>query len=132
MIKAQIALLTELAGRDGHIDERETELIMRIGTAHGLSREEIADLIQTPVAIEWDNLSLEDRFEMLHNVVALMKADNEIFDEEIRYCMDVATKLGFPLEAIMELYPILHSNLRLPSEVSRVKMKYMKYLKGKN
>ncbi len=131
MIKSQIALLTELAGRDGHIDEKETDLILRIGTAHGLSEDEVRELIASPVAIEWDGLSLEDRFEMLHNVVKLMKADGEIFDEEISYCMDVAHRLGFPLEAVMELYPILHANLRLPNEVSRVKNKYMTYLRKK-
>lgn len=131
MIESQIAMLTELAARDGHIDDKETALILRIGRAHGLSDEQIEALIKNPVVIEWEKLTIDDRFEMMHNVVSLMKADGEIFDEEISYCMDVTKRLGFPLEAVMELYPIIHNNVRLPNEVSRLKRKYQDYLNKK-
>jgi uncharacterized tellurite resistance protein B-like protein len=131
MIETQISILTELAGRDGHIDEKETALIQRIGQAHGLTEQAVQAMINKPVQIDWNSLNLDERFDMLHNVVQLMKADGEIFDEEISYCMDVAQRLGFPLEAVMEMYPIVHSNLKLPTQVSKVRMKYMDYLKSK-
>ncbi|GAB4250778.1 MAG: hypothetical protein Tsb0034_29920 [Ekhidna sp.] len=124
MSKTSLAILIELANRDGEIDEREHRLIHQIGEAHGLSIGEIEDLISAPPRIDYSKLTEDERFEMLYDLVRLMKVDGKIFDEEILYCLDVAKRLHYPLEAVMELYGLVHANLKLTSEINKLKRKY--------
>ena len=126
MAKNQLSVLIKLALQDGSIDQSERDLILRIGTAHGLSKAEVEDIIQNPKKeINFEKLSDEERFEILYNLVHLMKVDGEIFDEEISYCMKLTRKLGFPLEAIMDLYSQVHANVKLTAEINKIKRKYI-------
>lgn len=124
MSKTSLSILIELAIRDGEIDDREHRLIHQIGEAHGLEEEEITIMIDSPPQIDYSKLSEDERFEMLYNLVRLMKVDGKIFDEEILYCLDVAKRLKYPLEAVMELYGLVHANLKLTSEINVLKRKY--------
>ena len=124
MSKTSLSILIELANRDGEIDESERKLIHQIGLAHNHTEEEIADLIANTPPIEYDELSNDERFEMLYDLVRIMKVDGKIFDDEILYCLDVARKLGYPMEAVMELYGLVHANLKLSSEIRLLKRKY--------
>ncbi|MBV6648046.1 MAG: TerB family tellurite resistance protein [Cyclobacteriaceae bacterium] len=124
MIETQILVLTELAARDGEIDEKEQNLIMKIGNAHGLTDDAIEDLMDQSGNIDYDSLAEKDRFDMLYHVVQLMKVDGKIFDEEISYCMSIAQKLGYPLEAVMELYGFVHANIKFTHEINSLKRKY--------
>lgn len=124
MSKTSLSILIELAIRDGEIDDREHKLIHQIGEAHGFENEEIQVMIKNPPTIDYNQLSEDERFEMLYNLVRLMKVDGKIFDEEIMYCLDVAKKLNYPLEAVMELYGLVHANLKLTSEINKLKRKY--------
>lgn len=124
MSKTSLSILIELAIRDGEIDDRENKLIHQIGEAHGFENEEIQVMIKNPPTIDYAQLSEDERFEMLYNLVRLMKVDGKIFDEEIMYCLDVAKKLNYPLEAVMELYGLVHANLKLTSEINKLKRKY--------
>lgn len=124
MSRTSLSILIELANRDGEIDESERRLIHHIGQAHNHTEEEIDELIKNTPTIEYDNLTNDERFEMLYDLVRLMKVDGKIFDDEILYCLDVARKLGYPMEAIMELYGLVHANLKLTSEIRVLKRKY--------
>ena len=124
MSKTSLSILIELANRDGEIDESERKLIHQIGLAHNHTEEEIDDLITNTPSIDYDKLSSDERFEMLYDLVRLMKVDGKIFDDEILYCLDVARKLGYPMEAVMELYGLVHANLKLTSEIRVLKRKY--------
>lgn len=125
MVNTQISLLINLACEDGKIDEKERELIYTIGRSHGLENNEIDELIDHPDQnLDFDTLDDEERFECLYNLVHLMKVDGQIFDEEISYCLEMARKLKYPLEAVMELYGLVHANVRLTKEINTVKKKY--------
>lgn len=130
MIRTQISILIELAARDNVIDPKEYDLISKIGIAHGMEQEEIEELFKKPEKVDYDSLELDEKFDMLCRVVQLMKVDGKIFDEEIMYCMEVAKRLGYPLEAVMELYGIVHANLRLSMEINALKRKYREYPKN--
>ena len=128
MSQKQISLLINLAARDGNIDQKELNLIYSIGSSHGLSKEEIKVLVDNPKEIkDLDDLAEEDRFDCLYNLVHLMKVDGQIFDEEISYCMSMAKKLRYPLEAVMELYSLVHANVKLTREINTLKSKYSKH-----
>ena len=124
MSKTSLSILIELANRDGEIDESELKLIHQIGLAHNHTEEEINELIAHTPSIDYDQLSSDERFEMLYDLVRLMKVDGKIFDDEILYCLEVARKLGYPMEAVMELYGLVHANLKLTSEIRILKRKY--------
>lgn len=125
MVNTQISLLINLACEDGEIDEKERELIYTIGRSHGLESNEIDALIDHPDRnLDFDTLEDEERFECLYNLVHLMKVDGQIFDEEISYCLEMARKLKYPLEAVMELYGLVHANVRLTKEINTIKKKY--------
>ena len=124
MSKTSLSILIELANRDGEIDESERKLIHQIGFAHNHTEEEINELMDTTPSIDYDKLSSDERFEMLHDLIRLMKVDGKIFDDEILYCLEVARKLGYPMETIMELYGLVHANLKLTSEIGILKRKY--------
>lgn len=83
-------------------------------------------IIEEADPIDWTKLDESDRFDMRQNVVMLMKSDGQIFDEEIMFCMEVAKRLGYPLEAVMELYSVVHANLKMPDQLAKVKRKYCK------
>lgn len=125
-MSSQLSLLVNLAKTDGVIDEKEIDLIHRIGRAHGLSRESIDDIIQSPNKPEQlTELNADEKFDILYNLVHLMKVDGKVFDEEITYCMSMAKKLGYPLEAVMDLYGLVHANVKLNSEIQKLKRKYV-------
>jgi uncharacterized membrane protein YebE (DUF533 family) len=125
--KSQISILIHLASMDGDIDDTEKELISRIGMAHGLSEEELQEYFDHPLEkIDFSKLSEDESFDTLYNLVHLMKVDGKIFDEEISYCMNMAKKLGYPLEAVMDLYSQVHANVKLKSEIQKIKRKYHK------
>lgn len=122
----RLSVLISLAKTDGTIDDKEMALISRIGRAHGLSEEEIEQYIRDsdPTDIDFDSLNKEERFETLYDLVHLMKVDGRVFDEEIFFCMSMARKLGYPMEAVMDLYGLVHANVKLTSEIQKIKHKY--------
>ncbi|MFT7035123.1 MAG: putative tellurite resistance protein B-like protein [Cyclobacteriaceae bacterium] len=131
MFTKQLKVLAILAKADGEIDEKELKLMEKIGNAHDMSIEDIHEAIASPGNVkDLSELDEEERFELLYDVVQLMKIDNKIFNEEILYCQQIAMKLGYPLEAIMELYPHVNTriNLSVPGEKAALKKKLNKIL----
>lgn len=122
----RLSVLISLAKTDGTIDDKEMALIMRIGHAHGFSDVQIADFIEKsdPADVDFDILNPEEKFETLYDLVHLMKVDGRVFDEEIFFCMNMARKLGYPMEAVMDLYGLVHANVKLTSEIQKIKHKY--------
>lgn len=121
----RLLALINLAKTDGEIDATEEALILKIGRAHGLSDEEVEQEMARGIAkFDFGRLSSEERFDTLYNLVHLMKVDGKIFDEEITYCLNMAKKLGFPMAAVMDLYSLVHTNVKLTSEINNVRRKY--------
>ena len=126
MSKTKLSVLINLANSDGEVDESEKALIFKIGGAHGMSKEEIENLIENPIEkVDLKKLESDERFDTLYDLVHLMKVDGEIFDEEIMYCLNMARKLNYPLEAVMDLYGLVHANVKLTSEINKIKRKYV-------
>ena len=133
MILKQLNVLATLAAADGDVDQTEIDLIHKIGKSHGLEKDEIDGIIANPVDVaDLTDLDENEKFDLLYWVIQLTKIDHKVFNEELLYTQQVASKLGYPLEAVMELYPHVntHLNLSIPGEKAALKKKLDKIIKA--
>jgi len=101
MALVQLKLLINLARIDGAVAEKERKYIANIGLANGIQIEDITPLLnQGHEIIVPANLNQDQRFDYIFSLVQLMKIDERLYQEEIRYCSKVASKLGYD-EAVM-------------------------------
>lgn len=129
MIKDQLTALIQLANSDNSMDQKELQLIFRIGAAHGMSDEDIQQMIDNPGELgDLKALNVDDKFEFLYSIIQLMKIDDEIFNEEVLFCQTIAQKLGYGLGAVMEMYPLVHKNLVIRAEKLKLKEKINQFL----
>ena len=100
----QLRLLINLARADGHLAAKERQYIINIGQANHLLVTEILPLFhdENPVVIP-AHLSDSEKFDFIFHLVQLMKIDEKIYQEEIKYCAQVAAKLGYRKEVLLEL-----------------------------
>ena len=104
MALAQLKLLINLARVDGVVVEKEKDYILNIGKANGIPAEEV-----TPLFVKGhdfavpNNLTEQERFNYIFSLVQLMKIDERLYKEEIRYCARVASKLGYDQAIIFDL-----------------------------
>src|SRR3982751_4733556 len=95
----QMKLLINLAQADGKVAEREKNYIVNIGRANGFFPDQINPLLQKEhEVIVPDNLSPDEKFDCIYTLVQLMKIDERMYQEEIRYCSSIAVKLGYDQE----------------------------------
>jgi len=127
-VKTQLSALIQLASADDDLADKERDLIFLIGKGNGLSEAEIKDLMANPDDLHSaENLSDQEKFEMLYNIVQLMKIDSEVFLSEIKFCEDIAEKLGFNRKVITELSANVYSDPSITSDRSMLKEKVMKF-----
>lgn len=98
---AQLKLLINLAQIDGEVGDKERNYIFNIGRANGLAEIVVEPLFGTSHAlIIPDNLNNAQKFDYIFSLVQLMKIDERLYQDEIRYCSKVAARLGYD-EAVM-------------------------------
>ncbi len=96
-----LKLLINLARIDGTVGAKEENYIINIGEANGIKKESITPLLSRDHdVIVPDDLTDDQRFNYIFSLVQLMKIDERLYKEEIRYCSRVASKLGYD-EAVM-------------------------------
>lgn len=127
-IKAQISALIQLATVDGDFDGQEKMHILMVGKANGLSEDEIRKLVDKPEPLpDISTMSEDDRFEYLYNIVQLMKIDSQVYLSEIKYCEDLAEKLGFKRKVIAKLSSNIYSDPSITSNKDSLKKAVLKY-----
>ncbi len=100
----QLKLLINLARIDGAVAEKERQYIINIGQANHLLVAEILPLFTSehPVVVPKD-LSEDQKFDYIFRLVQLMKIDERMYRDEIKYCARVASILGYREEVLFEL-----------------------------
>ena len=97
-------LLINLAQADGKVAEREKNYIINIGRANGIYPDQIQPLFQKQhEVIVPENLDPDQKFDCICSLVQLMKIDERMYQEEIRFCSAIAVKLGYDQEVLFEL-----------------------------
>ncbi len=127
----QLKLLINLARIDGEVAEKEQHYITNIGVANGISGNDIQPLFnQNHDLIVPDDLSADQRFNYIFSLVQLMKIDERLYKEEIKYCSEVSAKLGYDRQVMFELMLNVKSAAMQPNEIEALKKLTAKYLKG--
>jgi hypothetical protein len=100
----QLKLLVNLARIDGDMAEREKTYITNIGKANGFPESSVSTLFyQSHEIIIPDSLTNDQRFEYIFSLVQLMKIDERLYQEEIKFCSKIAARLGYAQDVLFEL-----------------------------
>jgi len=100
----QLKLLISLARVDGEVVERERQYIINIGQANHFMVPEILPLFSDEHAMEVPaNLTKDQKFDYVFTLVQLMRIDGRIYQEEIKFVSEVASRLGYRQELLFEL-----------------------------
>ncbi|HNR74067.1 MAG TPA: hypothetical protein PKM03_07565 [Cyclobacteriaceae bacterium] len=104
IVLEQLKILVNLARIDGTMGGNERSYIINIGKAHGFPESSVETLFyashETIIAKE---LTADQKFSYLFNLVQLMKLDERLYQEEIKFCANTAAKLGYKPEVMFEL-----------------------------
>lgn len=110
---SQLKLLVNLARIDEEVADREKQYITNIGVANGLSEQDVEHLFnQNHDVIVPDGLSDDKKFDYIFSLVQLMKIDERLYQNEIKYCSQVAAKLGYQQEVMFELMLKVSSTMK--------------------
>jgi len=130
MVKDQLNVLIQLASSDNLVADKEAKLIHMIAKVNGVSLEEVDQMIKNPTPIgDLANLTEDQKFEYLYNIVQLMKIDGQVFKSEIVFCEHVADKLGYKRGVIGELSSRIFSDPSITADRRMLQSKASKYLK---
>lgn len=106
-------ILVQLAKIDGETDGSELDLIRQIGVSESISDEDIDTAIETTgiddTIPSLENLSEEDKIELMTNLVLVMKIDGIVHKEEMKFCLKVIKKLGYNEDALFDLVSSTYS-----------------------
>lgn len=104
MLTSKLKLLINLARVDGEVAAKEKTYIVNIGLANQIPLQEITKLFEGrhQVILPAD-LSDDQRFDYIFSLVQLMKIDERLYKEEIKYCARVASKLGYDQHVMFDL-----------------------------
>lgn len=127
-IKSQLSMLIGLANADEDFADNEKDLILMIGKANGVTEEEVMKLIENPEPMpSLSALSDDEKFDFLYNVVQLMKVDSQVYLSEIKYCENIAEKLGFKKKVISLLSSKIYSDPSITTDRAMLQVDAMKY-----
>jgi hypothetical protein len=127
---AQMKLLISLAQIDGRVGEREKNYIVNIGRANGIYPDEIMPMFeQRHEMIVPLDLAPDQKFQCIFSLVQLMKIDERMYKEEIIFCSQIATRLGYDQQVMFELMLHVRAAAMSGVEVESLRSLTAKYLK---
>ena len=127
-IKAKLSVLVQLANIDGDFAGEERDLIYMIGKANGIDADQINAMVENPEPLPpLSTMTEDDKFEYLFHLVQLMKIDSQVYLSEIKFCEELAEKLGFKRNVISELSARIYSDPAIASDVASLKREVRKH-----
>ncbi|MEM6829031.1 MAG: TerB family tellurite resistance protein [Bacteroidota bacterium] len=127
-IQSKLSSLVQLANIDGEFSGEEKQMIYMIAKANGVSEEEVDGFIENPAPLpSISTMTDDDKFEYLFHLVQLMKIDSQVYLSEIKYCEELAEKLGFKKNVISQLSARIYSDPSITSDVTSLKREVKKH-----
>lgn len=132
-ILTQIQHLINLALIDHDFSVKEKNMIISLAKANKIPEADINAMMERSMKesrveeVKIPVLTEDEKFEYLYNIVQLMKVDSEVFLSEIRYCEELATKLGYNRKVISALSQKIYSDPSITSDRDRLKETVAKF-----
>jgi hypothetical protein len=118
----QIKMMVDLARIDGEVVEREKQYIFNIGRANGFAEAAVEPLFERTHNLSApEKLSSDQKFDYLFSLITLMKIDERLYQDEIKYCSRMATKLGYDSGVTLELVTRVKISGMTPAEVGELR-----------
>ena len=122
-LRTQMNLLVQLSLIDGNISDTEKAFIYDIGRCNEMVDEDIDKILHYHLRNsrhelpDMSSLSEDDKIMCLYNIIRLMKADREVYLTEIKFCENIADKLGFKKKVVGELSTKVFSDGTLNADI---------------
>jgi hypothetical protein len=127
---SRMKLLINLAKVDGLVADKEKNHLINIGRANGIYPDEIYPLFtQSHQVVVPEDLSDDQKFDLIFSLIQLMKLDERMYREEIVFCGNVAAKLGYDKKVMFELLSQVRSGGMETNEMESLKKLTQQYLK---
>jgi len=127
-----INILVQLAKIDGETDSAELELIRQIGASNNVSANDIEEIIEKTEAADTIpslvHLTVDQKIDLMTNLVMVMKIDGKIHKEEMKFCLKVLKKLGYNEDALFDLVSTTYIDSRAEVDVDKIRERAKKYL----
>jgi hypothetical protein len=129
IVLEQLKLLVNLARMDGELAIIERNYIVNIGKGHGFPESSVETLFyDSHETILAEDLTPKQRFNYLFNLVQLMKIDEKLYQEEIKFCANIATRLGYKSEIMFDLLLKVKSGPMDQKDIDALQESTAKYL----
>jgi hypothetical protein len=105
--KNHIRNLLALAKVDGHMHEKEIELLFKIGKRYGLKDRQVQELIDSDEAFTLnvpDNHN--DRMNLLYDLILMVYADEVVDDHEVKFCEEAVIQFGMHKDLVAWLLQV--------------------------
>lgn len=127
---SKMKLLINLARVDGQVADKEKNHLINIGRANGIYPDEIYPLFtQNHEVVVPENLTDDQKFDLIFNLIQVMKLDERMYREEIVFCGQVAARLGYNKEVMFDLLSHVRSGGMGANEMESLKNLTQKFLK---
>lgn len=124
-----LKILVNLALVDGHMDELEKTYIKNIGKAHHFPESAVETLFYSSHdVIVPQQLTPDQKFHYVFTLIQLMKIDEKLFPNEIKFCGVIIEKLGYRKEVISELIMKVSNDGMTPDQIEQLKQSIAVYL----
>jgi len=130
--KSHLKNLIALCCADGDVNPHEVDLIMAIGLKRlKMSKKEIEKVLKKPSKVKFtppkDN---DERFHQLWEMIVLMFADGKITQDEMDFCITMATKLGFRPTIVDQLVREIIDGIKKGLQKEKVKSDFEVWIKN--
>lgn len=135
-IKNHLRALIQLSIIDRDFGHPEKSYVYTIGKANRVPELEIDEVVKevleskTDGEVNYEGLMTEERFDFLFDIIQLMKIDGEVFLTEIKYCEDVAEKLGYDKKVVKSMASRIYSDPAITGNREKIMKEANKYLKN--
>lgn len=100
--------LVRLAMADGIIDKNEKEYLYKLGKRFNMTPEEVDKFIENPPKDKFvPPFELQEKYEQIFDLVALMKADGVLDEREIGICKALIIAEGFEDEKVDKIMEVI-------------------------
>lgn len=133
-IKNHLKALIQLSIIDRDFGQPEKSYVYTIGKANRVPEIEIDELVNEVLNskensdVNFDGLLSEERFDYLYDIIQLMKIDGEVFLTEIKYCEEVAVKLGYETKVVKKMSARIYGDPSITGNREALMKEANKYL----